>query len=50
MSFTERVVAAQKVLSMRLTSRVVTKGKVVEEAMKIVKMLVRFPRLHEHGP
>lgn len=45
MILTGRAVSAQEALSMGLANRVVPKGKAVEEAMKIAKILVKFPQL-----
>ena len=41
---TGRAVHATEALSIGLANRVVPKGKTVEEALKLAKMLVRFPR------
>ena len=41
---TGRAVHATEALSIGLANRVVPKGKTVKEALKLAKMLVRFPR------
>ena len=43
---TGRAVHAKEALSIGLANRVVLKGKTVEEALKLAKMLVRFQERH----